>query len=97
MLNLMAGSTGLEPATSGLTVLSVHALRCLHSRLLAPAGASERCRGKWRPVARHRAAWVTVSVTGRNDPLPPACATQRSEHPRLHPPFLTGSNQRHPD
>src|SRR2546428_596217 len=58
----MAGSTGLEPATPGLTVPIVDCLHHPHSQRLAYAPARGRRRGRWRPVATRCAASVTVSV-----------------------------------
>ncbi len=58
----MAGSTGLEAATSGLTVPIVDCLHHPHSQRLAYAPARGRRRGKWRPVATRCAASVTVWV-----------------------------------
>ena len=58
----MAGSTGLEPATSGLTVPIVDCRHHPHSQRLAYAPARGRRRGRWRPVATRCAASMTVSV-----------------------------------
>ena len=58
----MAGSTGLEPATPGLTVPIVDCLHHPHSQRLAYAPARGRRRGRWRPVATRCAASMTVSV-----------------------------------
>jgi hypothetical protein len=47
MADFMAGSTGLEPATSGLTVPVVDRMRHLNSQHVIPSSLREQHRVKW--------------------------------------------------
>jgi len=59
----MAGSTGLEPATSGLTVLAVDRRLSLPFQRLAHSSPHANRRDTLRPITPCYAEWVTVSVT----------------------------------
>jgi len=62
-VDFMAGSTGLEPATSGLTVLNLNRRHLSPSQLVAISKAHGRSSAMLRPIASCCGTWVTISVT----------------------------------